>query len=731
MAALLSFTAVYIVYGTVLVRDFVAIEERDASNDLTRVRNAIAAEIEAVRVKSKDWGTWDDSYLFMESRSQAFVDSNLQPEGIRSLRINLIAFIAPDGEIIESTFLPLGDDKFEPLPNGLAEAITKPEILRTSDGNHADLAEILAADGRTFLFSAVPILDSEGNGPAVGTLVFGKEFDRSLVAKLATLTNQPLTFHYLQGGIEPAERIMSLVNQTIASGDRLIERPSIDTLFGYTVARDYLGEPVLLAEMSVPRTVFQRALEAKRTLAIVLLTGGLVFGALILLLLERSVLARLSGLSGFLLQVSRSNDLSQRAEERGRDEISSVAGAVNTLLAKLNESQSTLLSLKDAAETANRAKSEFLANMSHEIRTPMNGVLGMTELLAGTELSPEQSQFVEMIHLSGDSLLKVINDILDFSKIEAGKIEFSSLNFSIPKLLQTEVGLMKFRSAERNVEVVTEVIGRIPDFVVGDPYRLGQVIKNLLSNALKFTEERGAILLVAELQEYRKEEVSIHFVVADTGIGIPEEKLGKIFEAFTQADASTTRQYGGTGLGLAIVSRLVEMMKGRVWVRSKVGIGSAFHFTATFKVGDHPELSVQPASQLASPEPNTATDGIAPVLLVEDNPVNQKLVVRLLEKHGLRAEVANNGREAVQKFEQGEFSLILMDCQMPEMDGFEATSLIRRTPRGKAIPIIALTANAMSGDKERCLKVGMSDYLSKPMSQAEFQRVLSRYLRIS
>ena len=578
----------------------------------------------------------------------------------------------------------------------------------------------------------------------------------------------------------------------------------------------------------------------------------------------RRLLSPLVRLIGFTRVVAQ-GDLKQRAPLGAWNEVDDLSVAFNDMVEQLDASRGELLHLVDRAQEASRLKSQFVANMSHELRTPMNGIIGMTELALDTSLSPVQKEYMEGVRESADLLLTVINDVLDFSKIEAGKMSLDAQPFDLREFLDQTARVVALRAHQKNLELALEIDPNVSDLVIGDANRLRQVLVNLLGNAVKFTSG-GEVLLRVEQRARGCSELELHFLVEDTGIGIPAEKLQVIFDAFTQADGSMTRNSGGTGLGLAIAKKLTELMGGRIWVESEPGTGSRFHFTAMcervqdeppeprlakpevlrglrvlavddnqtnrrilaamlaaegveatlaesgaealrllhaaqaekrpfqlaildalmpgmdgFMLADgmihdpdltQPVIMMLTSSDLQGDIPRCRRLGItchmvkpvsraelrdsmlralgsspaeAPppeektieslrrlsILLAEDNAMNKRLATRLLEKRGHTITSVSNGREALQALEQGRFDVVLMDVQMPVMDGWMATQAIRELERGtlKHIPILALTAHAMKRDQEQCMAAGMDGYLSKPFQPAELYRAVEKIAR--
>jgi signal transduction histidine kinase/ActR/RegA family two-component response regulator len=491
-------------------------------------------------------------------------------------------------------------------------------------------------------------------------------------------------------------------------------------MFGQQLGTLYLG-------MDLSHIVAAR--QALLTQGALIALGELALSALLLMVLGLWLTRHLVALTRASREVTAGN-LSPAPANEGDDELGQLGAAFNTMSRTLKQRVQDLVQAKEQAEQSNRAKSEFLATMSHEIRTPMNGILGMTDLVLDSKLTQEQSEQLQVVKTSANALLGIINEILDFSKIEAGKLEIENLDFDLEQLLRHCLAPLRVRAHAKGLELTALASGRLETHLIGDPNRLRQVLNNLVGNAIKFTNQ-GTITVGWERMPGTPQK--FRFWITDTGIGIPADKQHSVFEAFTQADNSTTRTYGGTGLGLTISSTLVRLLGGEITLVSRVGHGSTFEFTLPLASGS-PLITPARVAQASSSVSGMGTLSVAglQVLLVEDHPINQKLAISLIERSGHRVTLATNGEEGLHAAIGQRFDLVLMDMQMPVMDGLQATRAIRAHESANRLlrmPIVAMTANAMPGDRQACEDAGMDDFLSKPFKADDLRELLQATLQ--
>ncbi len=478
------------------------------------------------------------------------------------------------------------------------------------------------------------------------------------------------------------------------------------------------------------------AIESNRTKTFLLVALEILFSGLVAFILGWRIAKSLEELSGIAARLANDEAVTIPQKPKQNDEISQLYNTMYLMQQRIEErtrklktAHENLVTARDKAQESERLKSEFLANMSHEIRTPMNAIIGMTGLALQEELDGRPKHYVKQVHSAAEGLLGIINDILDLSKIEAGKLEFFPSRVHLKEVISRTLNLLHERAAAKGIKTRVKIERDVPRVYHADAMRLGQVLTNLVTNAVKFSHDNGMVSIGISLCETDGKTARVQFSVEDNGIGISEADREKLFQSFSQVDSSSTRKYGGTGLGLVISQKIVQMMGGRIWVESTEGVGSTFYFTVNMQMSD--EHPVTESSEEHDDDLMIAMNRLQGprVLLVEDNEMNQELAVDLLSRNGITVELAHNGEVAIKMLEKTHYDGVLMDCQMPVMDGYEATRRIREQERFKTLPILAMTANVMSGDIKRALDAGMNDTIAKPVSPDKMFKTMAQWIR--
>jgi PAS domain S-box-containing protein len=990
-------TVVYGVARTAILSNARQDEQIAGNKNMNRVLAILVERMSSLDRFDHDRSSLDDTYEFVAHPNRRlelklFGENNWTNPAAR--RSSFLILLDNSGHILAERKFYLLDGKTREVPEGLRRKLVPGNVLLHNDESNQRTGGVFLVPEGPLLLESHAILKTDGSGPSRGTLLVGRFFDRYDLGPMEELAGFALTAQRVDKP-DLSEDAREAMAHLAAGGATYVRPIDNSTAWGYVRVDDINGKPALILKGNINRKFYRNSLLSQYYFLGLLVLAGISFCAVVLFLLDRTVISPLRRLNRSLIRIAADGDVSARLSSRGKDELSGLALSINRMLDSLELSREQKLQMeerhmafmnhlpaiasltdedghylyvnqplsdtfnmrpedllgktiaewmpeaaesnrehdrevlacggtmqfddvlrladgtvrywmsfkfplgahggrkfigtvavditarkewevqlqqaKEEAERADRAKSEFLANMSHEIRTPLNGIIGMTELALDTDLNSEQREYLDTVKFSGDSLLTLINDILDFSKIEAGKVDLETIDFDLRDTIETTLKTLAVRANQKGLDLHAEFDADVPEMVSGDSTRVRQIVLNLAGNAIKFTES-GEVKVLVRSRPSTGEQPNLHFIVSDTGIGIPPEKLDLIFKPFSQADSSTTRKYGGTGLGLTISMRLVGVMGGKMWVESEVGKGSQFQFTLRLpaakagkvqniadcsprileavrvlvvddgasnrrimqgilsrwgmnvtlaqggaqaldelsaactqgkpyaliltdlhmpdmdgfelveRIRQREELSMaaimmvssagqrgdgarcqklgvaayllKPIRQVelrgailkvlsarSSTEPcplvtrYTLPVAIAPqvslrVLLAEDNQVNQRLAMRLLEKRGHQVTVVGNGRDAVDAASKVDFDLVMMDLQMPEMDGFEAVAALREREieTGIHLTVIALTAHALKGDRERCLEAGMDGYLTKPIRGQELDAVLDIYM---
>jgi signal transduction histidine kinase/CheY-like chemotaxis protein len=748
----------YLASTTIFLAGFARVEQANTRKNVQRALDAYADEIAKLNTYAGDWATWDDSYTFIEDGNEEYRKANLNNEAMFRLNLNLFVYIHNSGRVVFGAGYDPRAARRTPMPQSFRDMLTPDNLLL----QHPDLqvgrvGMVLLPEG-PLLLAARPILTSEGKGPSHGTMIMGRYLDAALLEQLASRTHVALSIQRFDAPQLPAD--FAAARPALLAGEPPVVQPlADDTVAGYSLIRDIYGRPALLLRAALPREIYTQGRASTSYYVWSLLVGGLVFCAVTLLSLEQLVLARLGRLGAEVSRIAGSRDLAARVSQAGRDELADLAAEVNGMLGALENAQferrrveGELYQAKEAAETANiqlahaaRLKDEFLAGMSHELRTPLNTILGMAEALQEETfgiINDGQTDAIRHIEESGRHLLSLINDILDLSKVEAGKLDLYLEDVELVMIAQSSLRFVGQTARQKNLRIVSSLDPAV-GILRADARRLKQMLVNLLANAVKFTPEGGAIGLdvIGDAASRR-----VQLEVWDTGIGIDQAEQARLFQPFVQLDSRLSREYTGTGLGLALVARMAALHGGSVSVESAPGHGSRFTISLPWTpevlpdcpidtramAESRPSVPAGTSEHISTPAidaPQQPAAAAPVVLLAEDEEHNIYTLSTYLAAKGYQVIGARNGAEAVDRARDSAPDVILMDIQMPGMDGLEAIRRIRDDPGIAPVPIIALTALAMPGDRERCLAAGANAYLGKPVSLKELVSTIGDLLR--
>ncbi|HKQ83833.1 MAG TPA: ATP-binding protein [Steroidobacteraceae bacterium] len=709
----------YLIAGIFLRQQLQEREIADAFGRLDGLQRAVALVADDLQSSASDWSNWDDSYDYVQTRNPDFIATNVDPQSLTRLRLNLFVMLDERGDVAHASVQPEPLAPLAPAPEDLVERLSRDPLLLPRNTSFTGL--VTSSQG-VYLVSSFPVHSSQPSSPAKGRLIMGRLIS-AVVPTIARITTVDVDL--LAPGVDTTLDGAAVHRR----GVHTLHAVDDDHLEVYTQLHGPHGETAAVLHAVIKRQLQGTLTHAQHWLLALTVLIALLCCVLSILYIERKVVRPITGLARQLEAVAEAPDTLPRVEPMDTAaELTVLSYSINDMLSRI-EAEQHLRREHDAVVRANQLKSEFLATMSHEIRTPMNGVLGMCELLQRTELDARQRRLADTILRSGRALLCMLNDVLDYSKIEAGKIELVPAEFVIAELIESVAATFGAEAQKKHLLLHAEIAADVPTRAIGDQQRLRQVLLNLVSNAIKFTHA-GKVQISCTVEDFGAEYVGLRFDVSDSGVGIPLSAQARIFEPFVQAHHGDRQAQGGTGLGLAIARRLVLAMGGEISLHSRPDTGSTFSFTvelerAASQVAHEQEAAMATGMRFA----NAASPRI---LLVEDNAVNREVMCSMLEQMNCTVTAVENGAQAVEACTHSVYDMVMMDCEMPVMDGHAATREIRDIERALCrpeVPIVAVTANVTSANQQRCFESGMSVFITKPVSQARLTLLLTQLFR--
>jgi len=715
---ILSITLTWTISRYILLKSFEKIEIDFATENILRVEQAFLAAIRTLDKTNLDWSSWDDTYQFIQDNNSDYESSNLTESTAARLEINIMSYIRPDTSFIYSKFYDKNTDTLFDTSAELKNSIIKQiKLIRNLDEKSSSKGILILPENRLFIFAARPILTSQDAGPAQGVLLFAKEFDEKAIKSLQDKLLTDLKFFILSAK-KDWEGIKDVHKKFPVGNNIFIDNSEDEFIFTYIKLKDINNQEALIIKSTQDRKIYARGKATQRIIILNMISTALISLLVLFLLLNKAILSKLKILQKKIKEITQGTDLSQRVYFKGNDELSQLAESFDNMLDNIELINNELNKAVEIADKANQAKSDFLSNISHEIRTPLNSVMGFSEIIINSNNVEEIRRNAQTILQESEILLHLINSLLDHAKIEAGKIELENISFDLRKIVESVKTSLIKKADAKYIDFKTSIDHNTPQYLMGDSLRLRQILLNLAFNSIKFTE-KGYVKIAVKTLEKNEFSARLRFEVSDTGIGIAPEQVDKIFTAFTQAEKSTSRKYGGTGLGISICDQLVTLMKGKLQVESELNKGSTFWFDLKLAISKEEAIAIKEA--VAKIQESFSTNKEVSfsdkhILLVEDYIPNQQIALNHLKKLNCNIDIANNGKEAIEASNNKFYNLILMDVQMPYVDGYEATKKIRKESKLCAnTKILAMTANSGKEELNKCLASGMNGMITKPL----------------
>ncbi|OQW96122.1 MAG: hypothetical protein BWK77_06310 [Verrucomicrobia bacterium A1] len=698
----------YVVFRLFLYQSFTTLEDELAFRNVQRCRSAIQREIEYLATVVRDWAQWDDAYRYMGERSAEFESANLDIASFTDNRLSLVQYYDVSNRLVWSRILDLCASNDITLAGFSEGAPPCARILLNPAAPANSSSGVLLTDRGLLLVASSRILTTDAQGPARGVLVMGRFLDETEVQTLRDRVEVDLRVLPVHGGTVP-QNASGRLDQLPPIGTPVIAPRDRYWLFASAVFEGLDGRPAFLMQIMVPREIAAKGREATYFASLSIAVVGLVLLATMLRLLQIVILRPLGALTLNVLAVRKDARLSRPIALPRRDEI-------GTLSREFEVTMTQWARAREQAEAANRVKTEFLSTVSHELRTPLNGIIGVSELIAASDTREANRAHARRIVTEVEYLTEMINELLDSAKIEAGRLGLETVPFDVLALMEEVSSLLGLHSVQKGLLFETAVEPQIPRMLMGDPYRIRQVLMNLASNAIKFTKEGSVKVSVRKVEE-REDAVLLRFAVQDTGIGIPPEQQAKLFQRYVQADDETARKYGGTGLGMAISRDIVSLMGGDIGVESEVGKGSTFWFRVWLRTSAAPAPSRNPDARPGR------------ILLVEDYETSREAALAHLRSAGHEVVTAATGADALARAGEGRFDIILMDVHLPDMTGIDVVRSLRKQATLAEVPIIAMTADTSQHARHECREAGMNDVVIKPLRRDILLAKVAEWIR--